>query len=227
MQPDDSQAEYLITQQSCNLQEKGKKIGIVNDNQDDILSKFLDDFEDDVVEVQPMDQEVANEYLWNATKKNKCKRNIVHDSTCGICGNSDEDEYHAVVACTKSRALRHSMRDLWSLPDEKSFWYTGDDWLQVLLDPCTEEMRAKILLLLWRAWYLRDDCVHGKGKESIMGSVQFLHRYQEELTEAEQLNISDKGKNMWSMASHQPTKPVSQPMLWLSSLILAKVSVGL
>lgn len=58
---DDSQADYLITQQSCNLQkDKGKEIVIVNDNEQDILSQFLDEFADDVVEEQPMEEEVPN-----------------------------------------------------------------------------------------------------------------------------------------------------------------------
>jgi hypothetical protein len=42
------------------------------------------------------------------------------------------------------------MRDHWIPPKEKAFWYTGEDWLQVLLDMCEEEMRNRILLLLWR-----------------------------------------------------------------------------
>lgn len=84
-----------------------------------------------------------------ATKRNKWKRSIETDATCCICGNGDEDEYHAVIACTKSRALRLAMREKWSLPAEKRFWYTGKDWLQVLLGAESEDMRAKLLLLIW------------------------------------------------------------------------------
>ena len=115
------------------------------------------------------------------TKKKKCKRTIVHDSICDICGHGDEYEYHAVLACTKSRARHFAMRKEWSIPDEHEFWYTGSDWLQVLLDKHEPEMRAKILLLLWRSWFLRDDCVHHEGKESISRSVCFLLEYEEEI----------------------------------------------
>ena len=87
-------------------------------------------------------------------KKNKFKRTIVHDSVCEICGKGDEDEYHAVIACTKSRALRYAMRKEWKLPAKKEFWYTGKDWLQILLDKHDSGMRINILLLLWRAWFL-------------------------------------------------------------------------
>lgn len=65
------------------------------------------------------------------------------------------------VACTNSRALRFSLRKEWSLPAEERFRYTGDDWLQVLLDTESEEMRAKILLLLWRCWHLRERTASG------------------------------------------------------------------
>lgn len=51
------------------------------------------------------------------------------------------------------------MRKEWELPDEKDFWHTGTDWLQILLDKHDPEMRAKILLLLWRASFLRDEAI--------------------------------------------------------------------
>jgi hypothetical protein len=39
---------------------------------------------------------------------------------------------------------------------------------------------AKILLL-WRAWHLRNDVIHGKGNGSILGSVKFLVNYSDSL----------------------------------------------
>lgn len=38
-----------------------------------------------------------------ATKKNKWKRTLELDPICSICGNGEEDEFHAVMTCTKSR----------------------------------------------------------------------------------------------------------------------------
>lgn len=87
-----------------------------------------------------------------ATKKNKFRRTIEVDSTCIICGNSEEDEFHAVVECTKSRALREAMRKEWALPPESSFRRTGPDWLQLLLSTVTEDMRARLVMLLWRCY---------------------------------------------------------------------------
>jgi ribonuclease HI len=69
------------------------------------------------------------------------------------------------------------MRNYWKLPDEKCFRYTGNDWLQVLLGSVDENTRAKILLLLWRSWHLRNDCIHNDGKETIERSASFLQAY--------------------------------------------------
>ena len=63
-----------------------------------------------------------------ATKRNKFKRTLELEPTCSICGNGEEDEFHAVSTCTKSRALRDAMRKEWPLPAEKSFRNTGNDW---------------------------------------------------------------------------------------------------
>jgi hypothetical protein len=41
-------------------------------------------------------------------------------------------------------------------------------------------MRARILLLLWRAWHLRNDCIHHDGKATIAESVSFLKAYLQE-----------------------------------------------
>ncbi|VAH78253.1 hypothetical protein VPH35_052476 [Triticum aestivum] len=117
-----------------------------------------------------------------ATKKNKWKRTLEVGSTCNICGNGEEDEFHAVISCTKSRALRHEMRAAWELPSEEKLRYSGDDWLQILLNPCKPEIRTKILLLLWRCWFLQDDCTHNAGKELVSRSAMFLKQYVEELT---------------------------------------------
>ncbi|KAE8804182.1 serine threonine-protein kinase endoribonuclease ire-1 [Hordeum vulgare] len=88
------------------------------------------------------------------------------DATCSICGNDIEDEYHAVIMCTKSRSLRSAMREKWNLPAEGKFWHTGNDWLQVLLDTVNDDMQAKILLLAWRCWFLREDNVQSDGESS-------------------------------------------------------------
>lgn len=148
---------------------------------------------------------VATEIL--AMKKNKWRRTLEVDNICNLCGRETEDEYHAVIACTKARALREEIRAFWDLPAEERFRYTGQNWLQILLGSCAKEDRRKILLLLWRAWWLRDDCVHAKGKATIGHSVRFLVKYVEELkavdagrTDSEDSRLGDSQLGTQSVA---------------------------
>lgn len=127
-----------------------------------------------------------------------------------------EDEFHVVIACSKSRALRHVIREEWGLPHEKEFRFTCRDWLQVLLDSVPQVMRDRILLLLWRCWHLRDDCVHGDGKETISNSIQFLQRYEEEWRNASLNVLSEAGKTGGTLASPHPRPPATRQFNWVA-----------
>ena len=59
------------------------------------------------------------------TKKNKWRRTLEANDRCYVCGSCTEDAHHAVIACTKARALRQAMREIWELPSEEDFRYTG------------------------------------------------------------------------------------------------------
>jgi ribonuclease HI len=107
-----------------------------------------------------------------------------------------EDAFHASVACTKARALRDAMRKEWKLPDEAMFRKTGEDWLQNLLYNIDSETRARLLLLLWRAWHLRNDVVHHNGKETIASSVAFLLAHRQSTNIQTRQPMDSKGKNL-------------------------------
>lgn len=115
---------------------------------------------------------LARNYL--ATQKNRCKRKLQAVATCTICGQGEEDEFHAVISCTRPRALRETLRASWRLPDERSLSKLGPGWLLGGLDKLSENERAQFLLVLWRAWYLRNDCVFGSGQATVKGSASFL-----------------------------------------------------
>jgi hypothetical protein len=85
------------------------------------------------------------------TRENKRCRTLEIQNTCVACGNAKEDSFHATVECTKARALREKMRELWVLPKEEDFRRTGTDWLLILLDKTNKVMHQPILLLLWRS----------------------------------------------------------------------------
>lgn len=112
-----------------------------------------------------------------ATWENKKKRKIEMFGTCPICGQKEETGFHATVECTLAKPLRASLREHWTLPDESLFSMTGPDWLLVLLDRLSSEKKAQVLYLLWRAWYIRNEVVHGKGNVPITDSVRFLINY--------------------------------------------------
>ena len=140
-----------------------------------------------------------------------CRRTIVQDSVCDICGNGEEDEYHVVISCTKSKSFRFAMRKEWRLPEEKEFWYTGTDWLQILLDKYDSEIRKKIPQLLWRAWFLRDNCIHSDGKETISRSVMFLVQYEEEIRNLSLSVVGQGNKSCWSLSTSRHTTTRNQP----------------
>ncbi|KAM0862719.1 hypothetical protein ACQ4PT_045084 [Festuca glaucescens] len=146
-----------------------------------------------------------------ATRKNKRRRTLEVDDCCAIYGIEVEDAHHATVRCTKARALRNAMRKVWKLPDEESFRFTGLDWLQILLGKVDEDMKAKTLMVLWRAWHLRNDIIHEQGRESIAQSVAFLQSYSIEQSPRLTPSLDVKGKSPMFAEEGQPTQaPVPQ-----------------
>jgi hypothetical protein len=114
-----------------------------------------------------------------------------------VCRTGDETGYHAVVECPRAKALRQELRGSWNLPGEEQFRYNGPDWLILLLSSISREVGAYILLMFWRAWFLRNDVLHGKGTASIIASTKFLTRYAESLQVGRQETMKEldaKGK---------------------------------
>ena len=77
-----------------------------------------------------------------------------------------ENDHHAMVWCTKAVALRHALRQVWDLPEESLFIYTGPEWMLVL-NTVNKEARAKLMFLFWRTWHLRNDIIFGKEESHI------------------------------------------------------------
>jgi hypothetical protein len=82
----------------------------------------------------------------------------------------------AIINCTKAKALRQRLRKEWLLPADHFLDYTGKDWI-ILLNQVDDVMRAKLLLLWWRTWHLRNNTLFGDGKCSIEHSAIFLQSY--------------------------------------------------
>jgi hypothetical protein len=68
-----------------------------------------------------------------------------------------------------------------------------------------KEEKARALLIMWRAWHMRNDMIFGAGKESVVGSAKFLESYDENITSIRgtgNQHVSDKGKKKgrrWSV----------------------------
>jgi hypothetical protein len=97
------------------------------------------------------------------TQDNRKRCTLVKQDTCTICEREAETGYHAVVRCSKAKALRAEMRRHWLLPNEDLLRYIGPDWL-LLLRELNEDQGANVLMVFWKAWHLRNDIIHGKGQ---------------------------------------------------------------
>ena len=151
------------------------------------------------------------------TWENKRRRKIEMNGTCPVCGTKGENSYHATVECTKARALREALRAVWHLPGEDKFLWTGPDWLLILLDGVNEEQRTHIMYMLWRAWYLRNDLIHGDGRCAIAGSVSFLTSYEEVLLPNRQMPDDIKGKKpMYSEGQKEKHMAEKQSSGWIA-----------
>lgn len=113
------------------------------------------------------------------TQANKCYRHLTHLDACELCGFQREDCFHACVQCPHAAALRQAMRAHWLLPSEAELSFTGPDWLLVLLNQCSPEVIDNFLMIMWRAWSVRNGILRAGQTLSIDGSVIFLTRYMD------------------------------------------------
>jgi hypothetical protein len=150
-----------------------------------------------------------------ATQCNRKQRRLTDDATCRICGTEEENSHHAVVRCTKASALRKELCNYLSLSEEKGFDYTGLDWLLLLLSSVSPQVKANILLLLWRAWFLRNDATHDKGEASVKVSALFIVSYSDSLRQASprtESRIDGKGKQkMYTEEGHRNVRSPGSP----------------
>jgi hypothetical protein len=72
---------------------------------------------------------------------------------------------------------------LWVLPDELQLLSLSPAGLLQLMDTLDTDEGARLLLVLWRTWQIRNNITHGKEKLSIDSSIRFLCKYWVELCE--------------------------------------------
>ena len=123
------------------------------------------------------------------TRVNKKYRHLEQQDTCQLCGQQAEDAYHALVVCPHALALRQPMRDHWRLPAEHTLFWTGPDWLLMLVHNNSLEVLANLFMLLWHTWNIRNKMIHENIVPFLAGSVTYLTRYMHSL-----LNIRQQGE---------------------------------
>jgi hypothetical protein len=150
-----------------------------------------------------------------ATNRNRKRHHLTGEATCQACGREEETVFHAMVQCTKARALRQELRQVWDLPNEHQLRHSGPDWLLLLLDSLDKRKIARTLLLFRRAWHLRNYTIHGRGKATVKGSALFLTSYEESLHTARsrprvEVNVKGKEKVRGSSAPDAPMRQQEQ-----------------
>lgn len=139
-------------------------------------------------------------------------------TTCKICGGNREDAFHAVMQCPHALNLREAMNYRWCLPVEKNLQFSGPDWLLRVIDEADPESAGKLLLIFWRAWFIRNELTHANRKLSITGSISFLENYWNTLCSVREQGVPDhKGKKpMFSVARTVYPKEDRKGLSWVA-----------
>ena len=89
------------------------------------------------------------------------------------------------------------MREHWSLPDENLLVQSGPEWLLHVVSISEPESAARLILTMWRAWFVRDRWTHEGKWLNIQASVNFLLNYWDSLSCSSVPEASDdKGKGV-------------------------------
>ena len=73
------------------------------------------------------------------------------------------------------------MREVWQLPDDEQLRNLGPQWILQALRHNNKEIGAKLLLVLWRTWFVRNELTHSPRQLAIQNSIRFLTDYWETL----------------------------------------------
>ena len=120
------------------------------------------------------------------TKANKYYRHLDTQKICDLCGYQEEGCFHAVINCPHALALRQLMKSYWCLSAECDITMTGPDWLLLIIDKYPTEILANFLMLIWRAWTVRNEVLQAGRRISIEGSTTFLKCYMDSLLQIRQ-----------------------------------------
>uniref|UniRef100_A0A453PIE7 RNase H type-1 domain-containing protein n=1 Tax=Aegilops tauschii subsp. strangulata TaxID=200361 RepID=A0A453PIE7_AEGTS len=157
------------------------------------------------------------------TWKNKYVRGIETSELCPICATETEDSFHALCRCTFSRVLWDTMAGVWTLPSISTMLNTGKEWLLHALEPLPEIERSMLLMLLWRAWHIRNEVVHNKPPPPMEASSRFLVSYLDSLIGIKTDLSSDKsmGKSIitYDTGTNRPHAFITTVPTWRAPIV--------
>jgi hypothetical protein len=150
------------------------------------------------------------------TMKLKQRRNLATLDTCIRCGMEAEDAFHVVISCPSSAMVWEAMREVWELPEKEELLHTGHEWLLDLLARSNEHTRARIMMLVWRNWQLRNDAVHDKPNPPVEMTRRYLCSYMDSLMCLNQPDGRDleKGKSVVGLQELQAKNVVVKNTTW-------------
>ncbi|KAE8795856.1 protein transport protein sec24 [Hordeum vulgare] len=118
------------------------------------------------------------------------------------------------------------MKAHWSLPDRTMIKWTGTEWLFQLLEEAPASIRSRILMILWRSWFVRNELLHGNVPPPLDVSCSFLQSYHNTFTQiSRSVDEIIKGKSPVAMdpicgtvksVSREPWPPPLAGMVALS-----------
>jgi hypothetical protein len=87
------------------------------------------------------------------------------------------------MLCPHAKALRDAMRNVWCLPSEELLRNNGPEWLLVILDVGKMDEVTNLAMVLWRASTVRNKVTRAGEALSIVGSMEFLLKLENDLKE--------------------------------------------
>ncbi|KAE8772657.1 protein transport protein sec24 [Hordeum vulgare] len=129
--------------------------------------------------------------------------------------NSDSKRAKKDDACPHAANLWDTMRLYWPLPDRVHINYTGKEWLFTLLDEAQVSVRSRIIMVLWRSWYVRNEIIHGKTPPPQDVSSAFLQSYHNTFSQISS-SVEDiiKGKSPLVPDQASPPCKVAPSLPW-------------
>ena len=88
-----------------------------------------------------------------------------------------KDSFHTVVSCPATDTIWDAMGEVWSIPVKESIVNTRGQWLFDLLVTLSKKERARVVMIVWRIWQMRNDMLHEKEPVQVEATEAFLQSY--------------------------------------------------